>query len=77
MGEEGLELLAQARRLTGLPVVTEVMDTSDIDLVAEYADVIQVGARNVQNFSLLRKLGKLRPAHLHETRADDHHQGAS
>ena len=60
LGQEGLELLAQARRLTGLPVVTEVMDTSDIELVAEYADVIQVGARNVQNFSLLRKLGQLR-----------------
>lgn len=60
LGQEGLELLAQARRLTGLPVVTEVMDTSDIGLVAEYADVIQVGARNVQNFSLLRKLGQLR-----------------
>lgn len=60
LGQEGLELLAQARRLTGLPVVTEVMDTSDIALVAEYADVIQVGARNVQNFSLLRKLGQIR-----------------
>ncbi len=60
LGEEGLELLAQARRLTGLPVVTEVMDTSDIELVAQYADIIQVGARNVQNFSLLRKLGQLR-----------------
>ena len=60
LGREGLELLAQARRLTGLPIVTEVMDTSDIDLVAEYADVIQVGARNVQNFSLLRKLGEIR-----------------
>ncbi|BEQ14270.1 3-deoxy-7-phosphoheptulonate synthase [Desulfoferula mesophila] len=60
LGREGLELLAQARRLTGLPIVTEVMDSSDIDLVAEYADVIQVGARNVQNFSLLRKLGEIR-----------------
>ncbi len=60
LGAEGLELLAQARRLTGLPVVTEVMDTADIDLVAAYADVIQVGARNVQNFCLLKKLGRVR-----------------
>lgn len=57
LGEEGLKLLAGARKLTGLPVVTEVMDSSDIALVEEYTDVIQVGARNVQNFSLLRKLG--------------------
>jgi 3-deoxy-7-phosphoheptulonate synthase len=59
MGEEGLRLLAQARKLTGLPVVTEVMDTSEISLVAAYADIIQVGARNVQNFSLLKKLGRV------------------
>jgi len=57
MGEEGLRLLAQAREITGLPVVTEVMDTADIALVESYADIVQVGARNVQNFSLLRKLG--------------------
>ncbi len=59
MGEEGLKLLAKAREITGLPVVTEVMDSEDISLVAEYADILQVGARNVQNFSLLRKLGKV------------------
>ncbi len=57
LGEEGLKLLAKARKLTGLPVVTEVMDSSDIPLVEHYSDVIQVGARNVQNFSLLRKVG--------------------
>jgi 3-deoxy-7-phosphoheptulonate synthase len=56
--EEGLKLLDEARRLTGLPVVTEVMDTSDIPLVEQYADIIQVGTRNSQNFSLLKKLGK-------------------
>ena len=56
--EEGLKLLEEARRLTGLPVVTEVMDTSDIPLVEQYADIIQVGTRNSQNFSLLKKLGK-------------------
>jgi len=60
MGEEGLRLLAMARELTGLPVVTEVMDSEDIHLVEDYADMIQVGARNVQNFSLLRKLGRAR-----------------
>lgn len=58
MGEEGLKLLARARELTGLPIVTEVMDSEDINLVEDYADILQVGARNVQNFSLLRKLGK-------------------
>lgn len=58
MGEEGLKLLARARELTGLPIVTEVMDSEDISLVEDYADILQVGARNVQNFSLLRKIGK-------------------
>jgi 3-deoxy-7-phosphoheptulonate synthase len=57
-GEPALKLLARARELTGLPVVTEVMDSKDIPLVAEYADVLQVGARNMSNFSLLKELGK-------------------
>jgi len=56
--EEGLKLLHAARRMTGLPVVTEVMDSEDIPLVASYADILQVGTRNSQNFSLLKKLGK-------------------
>ncbi len=60
MGEEGLKLLARARDITGLPIVTEVMDSEDISLVEDYADILQVGARNVQNFSLLKKLGKTR-----------------
>jgi len=60
LGEEGLKLLARARQVTGLPVVTEVMDTADIPLVESYADVLQVGARNVQNFSLLKKVGRCR-----------------
>lgn len=55
--EEGLKLLARAREVTGLPVVTEVLDTRDVELVASYADVIQVGARNMQNFRLLREVG--------------------
>jgi 3-deoxy-7-phosphoheptulonate synthase len=59
LGEAGLKLLALARDKTGLRVVTEVMDTDDLPLVADYADVLQLGARNMQNFSLLRRLGKL------------------
>ncbi|MDA1080688.1 MAG: 3-deoxy-7-phosphoheptulonate synthase [Gemmatimonadetes bacterium] len=59
MGVEGLELLAQVRRETGLPVVTEVMDTRHVDVVAEYADVLQVGARNMQNYALLAELGRI------------------
>jgi 3-deoxy-7-phosphoheptulonate synthase len=59
LGEVGLKLLALAREKTGLKVVTEVMDTDDLPLVADYADVLQLGARNMQNFSLLRRLGKL------------------
>jgi 3-deoxy-7-phosphoheptulonate synthase len=62
MAEEGLKLLAEARDRTGLPIQTEVMDTEDIDLVADYADILQIGARNVQNFSLLKKVGKLKKA---------------
>jgi 3-deoxy-7-phosphoheptulonate synthase len=57
MAEEGLKLLAKARDITGLPIVTEVMSDADVTLVAEYADVLQIGARNMQNFSLLKKLG--------------------
>lgn len=58
LAEEGLQLLAQARALTGLPIVTEVLDRGDLELVASYADVLQVGARNMQNFALLRALGQ-------------------
>ncbi len=58
MGEEGLELLALAREATGLPVVTEVMDVQAIPLVSTYADVLQVGARNMQNYALLHALGE-------------------
>ena len=53
-----MKLLAQARQETGLPIVTEILSPENVDLVAEYADVMQVGARNMQNFSLLKKLGK-------------------
>lgn len=58
MGEEGLKLLAAARRETGLPVVTEVVDVRDVEMVQSYADMLQVGARNMQNFLLLREVGK-------------------
>jgi len=58
LAEEGLRLLALARAQTGLPVVTEVMDADQIDLVAEYADVLQVGSRNMQNFTLLKQVGR-------------------
>ncbi|MGE5397099.1 MAG: 3-deoxy-7-phosphoheptulonate synthase, partial [Chitinophagales bacterium] len=55
---EGLEILAEARQLTGLPVVTEVMDPRGVETVACYADMLQIGARNMQNFFLLREVGK-------------------
>jgi len=58
LGLEGLKLLAKARDLTGLPVVTELLSESDLEMVAEYADVIQIGARNMQNFELLKAVGK-------------------
>ncbi len=60
LGEEGLQILADVRAESGLPVVTEVMDTRQVELVASYADVLQVGARNMQNFSLLTEVGRLR-----------------
>ena len=55
--DEGLKLLAEAKRETGLPIVTEVMEPDKVDIVAEHADILQVGARNVQNFPLLRRVG--------------------
>jgi len=57
--EKGLELLAEARQETGLPIVTEVMSPSHLDLVAECADILQIGARNMQNYSLLNEVGRL------------------
>lgn len=58
LGEEGLRLLALARQETGLPIVTEVMDTAEIDVVAHYADVLQIGSRNMQNYALLKQVGR-------------------
>jgi len=58
LGKEGLELLAEARDETGLPIITEVMSTEDVELVEAYTDILQIGARNMQNFSLLKKVGR-------------------
>jgi 3-deoxy-7-phosphoheptulonate synthase len=58
LGVEGLKLLAEAREVTGLPVITELMDTKDAEAVDRYADIIQIGARNMQNFSLLKEAGR-------------------
>jgi 3-deoxy-7-phosphoheptulonate synthase len=58
MGEEGLKLLVEARTVTGLPIVTEVIAPEDVDLVASHADVLQIGTRNAQNFPLLKRVGK-------------------
>ena len=60
LGEEGLKILARVREETGLPIVTEVLDTENAELVAEYADCLQIGARNMQNFALLKKVGRMR-----------------
>ena len=58
LGVEGLRYLAEARQRTGLPVITEVMEPSQVDIVAEYADILQIGTRNMQNFSLLLACGR-------------------
>ncbi len=60
LGEEGLKHLATAREETGLPVITEVMSITDVDTVARYADILQIGARNMQNFNLLDEVGLVR-----------------
>ncbi len=62
LGVEGLRYLAEARDRTGLPVITEVMEPSQVDIVAEYADILQIGTRNMQNFSLLLACGRVAPA---------------
>jgi 3-deoxy-7-phosphoheptulonate synthase len=58
LGNEGLEMLERARKLTGMPVVTEVMDTRQVENVARYADMLQIGSRNMQNFPLLKEVGQ-------------------
>jgi 3-deoxy-7-phosphoheptulonate synthase len=59
LGVEALRYLAEARDRTGLPVITEVMESAQVDIVAQYADILQVGARNMQNYSLLRDVGRV------------------
>jgi len=59
LGEEGLKYMKEASEITGMPIITEVMSENEIDLICEYADILQVGARNMQNFALLKKLGKI------------------
>lgn len=58
LGEEGLRIMAEAREKTGLPICTEVMDTDTVNLVSEYSDIVQIGARNMHNFSLLKRVGR-------------------
>jgi 3-deoxy-7-phosphoheptulonate synthase len=58
MAEEGLKLLDEARKVTGLSIVTEVMDSKDVELVERYSDIVQIGTRNAQNFSLLKEVGQ-------------------
>lgn len=60
LGEKALQMLAEARRMTGLPIVTEVMDPRQVDVVCRYADVLQIGARNAQNFDLLKEVGRVK-----------------
>jgi len=60
LGEDGLKILAEARETTGMPIITEVMDTRDVELVARYADILQIGTRNMTNFSLLQEVGAVR-----------------
>lgn len=60
LGEEGLKIMAEAREQTGLPIVTEIVDPKDVELVSSYADILQIGARNMQNFILLKEVGKIK-----------------
>ena len=73
--EQGLRYLAEARKRTGLPVVTEVLETESVEVVAEYSDILQIGARNIQNFSLLRRVGRDRQAGPAQARHGDHDPG--
>jgi len=60
LGVQGLKILSEARKQTGLPIVTEIIDPQLVDVVASYADILQIGARNMQNFSLLKAVGKIK-----------------
>lgn len=60
LGEQGLRLLAEAREATGMSIITEVMDAADVELVSDYADILQIGSRNMQNYTLLKAVGRIR-----------------
>ena len=74
MEEEGLKLLQKASKETGLAIITEVMSDRDVDLIAQYSDVMQVGARNMQNFILLKASGQMPASRAFEARTEQHHQ---
>ena len=77
LGQEGLRLLAEAKAETGLPIVTELMDVRDLDAVLEVADVIQIGARNMQNYTLLDRDRPLRAPGAAQARAVRDARGAA
>ena len=72
MGTDGLELLLEAKEATGLPIVTEIMSPKYCELFEEKVDVVQIGARNMQNFDLLKEVGKMSQAHPAQARAVQH-----
>jgi 3-deoxy-7-phosphoheptulonate synthase len=74
LGEEGLEYLAEAREQTGMPIVVEIMSQTQLELMLKYVDVFQVGARNMQNFNLLRALGETRKTILLKRGLERHHR---
>ncbi len=77
MGLKGLELLAEAREVTGLKVVTEVMTPEAVPLVSQYADILQIGARNMQNYGLLQRGGPNAAPRAAQARHDVHHRGVA
>ena len=77
LGQEGLRLLAEAKELTGLPIVTELMDARDLEPVLEVADVIQIGARNMQNYPLLAEIGRSQLPGADQARPVEHARGAA
>ena len=77
LGQEGLRLLARARQETGLPIVTECMDVRDLDDVLAVADVVQIGARNMQNYALLTEVGRVGVPGAAQARAVEHPRRAA
>ena len=77
LGEEALQILAEVREAIGMPVVTEVVDAHDVELVAKYVDMLQIGTRNMQNFALLQAVGAVRQAGHAQARHERHHRGVA